>query len=41
MVRIVYKGRDAAKSEERTLFDTLEEALAFAQSLCDDETDGH
>jgi len=41
VVRIVYKGQDAAKSEERTLFDTLEEALAFAQSLCDDETDGH
>ncbi len=41
MVRIVCKGRDATESEQRQLFDTLEEALAFAQSLCDDETDGH
>ena len=41
MVRIVYKGHDAARSEERTRFDTLEEALAFAQSLCERETETH
>ena len=41
MVRIVYQGRDAATSEERTLFDTLEEALAFAQSLCEHENEPH
>ena len=41
MVRIVYKGRDAAKSEERALFDTLEEALAFAHSLCEHENEAH
>ena len=44
MVRIVCKALndpDAAESEERQLFDTLEEALAFAQSLCEHEAEGH
>ncbi len=45
MVRIVYKrrkGPDAPESEQRRLFDTLEEALAFAQSLCAPESEsGH
>ena len=41
MVRILYKGPDATESEQRQLFETLHEALAFAQSLCEQETEGH
>ena len=35
MVRVVWQGN--ALSEERQIFDTLEEALAYAQSLCPTE----
>jgi len=36
MVRVVWEG--GASPEERQVFDTLEEALAYAQSLCETES---
>ena len=36
MVRVVWEDRSAP--EERQIFDTLEEALAYAQSLCESES---
>ena len=35
MVRVVWGGN--AMAEERLIFDTLEEALAYAQSVCPTE----
>ena len=42
VVRIVYKALDdpdIAETEQQKRFATLEEALAFAQRLCDNESE--